>query len=168
MTPDTVLAIWVFFHPAILQHVSAFVKGLQTATGKKRKGGDPTPAATGTDGYGHPGKGNIRLTLDRVQDVRTHLANLDLLYDDKGTDMVPIIKQRHGDLVHVPAGYMHQVENLHPCVKLAWDKYVAAHLHRYALSWRYINSQVAGGPDYMGAAVVVKKAILELAQALKS
>ena len=49
------------------------------------------------------------------------------------------------------------------CVKMAWDKYVVAHLNRYVLSWRYITNQILGGKDYMGASVVVKQAITELA-----
>ena len=161
------LAVWVFFNPAVWHLVNEYVKGLQTAVGKKRKAGDPTPAATGTDGYGHAGKGDIRLSLERVHDLRAHLASLNALYDDKGIDMIPIVKQCHGDMVHVPAGYMHQVENLHPCLKVAWDIYVVEHLHRYALSWRYIGSKMRGAADYMASAVVVKHAILDLVQQLK-
>lgn len=48
----------------------------------------------------------------------------------KGSEVVPTAEQRHGDVVHVPAGHMHQVENLEGCVKMAWDKYVVAHLNR--------------------------------------
>ncbi|KAL0029489.1 hypothetical protein WJX77_011364 [Trebouxia sp. C0004] len=165
--PGTILAVWTFFHPAILHHVNAFVQGLQKATGKKRLAGDPTASATGKDGLGYSGKGHIRLCQRRVQDLRADLAHHGLLYDDMGIDMVPIIEQRHGDIVHVPAGHMHQVENMAGCVKMAWDKYVVAHLDRYALSWRYITNQIRGRPDYMGASVVVKNAILELATSRK-
>lgn len=49
-------------------------------------------------------------------------------------DMVPIVMQRHGDLVHVPAGYMHQVENPEGCAKMVWDKYVVAQFDCYAVS----------------------------------
>jgi len=161
--PGTILAVWTFFHPAILHHVNAFVQGLQKATGKKRLAGDPTAIATGTDGLGYSGKGHIRLSKRRVQHLRAYLADHGLLYDEMGIDMVPIIEQRHGDIVHVTAGHMHQVENLAGCVKMAWDKYVVAHLDRYALSWRYITNQVRGGAYYMGASVVVKNAILEQA-----
>jgi len=42
---------------------------------------------------------------------------------------------------------MHQVENLEDCVKIAWDKYVAANMSRYALSWLYVTSQVTGGAE---------------------
>ncbi len=41
------------------------------------------------------------------------------------------------------------VENLAPCVKMAFDKYVPANLARYALSWQYVTSQVFRAPDYM-------------------
>jgi len=157
-----VLAVWTFFNPAILGHASRFVQQLQLARPSKRRAGDPTAAKTGTDGY--LGLGRVKLSQARVQDLRSHLNSLSLLYDAKGNDMVPIIKQRHGDMVHVPAGHMHQVENLEDCVKIAWDKYVAANMSRYALSWLYVTSQVTGGADYMAAAVVVKNAIIEISK----
>ncbi len=156
------LAVWTFFNPAILAHACRFVQQLQLARPSKRRAGDPTAAKTGTDGY--LGLGRVKLSQARVQDLRDHLNSLGLLYDAKGNDMVPIIKQRHGDMVHVPAGHMHQVENLEDCVKTAWDKYVAANMTRYALSWLYVTRQVTGGADYMGAAVVVKNAIIELSK----
>ena len=63
---------------------------------------------------------------------------------------------------------MHQVENLEDCVKIACDKYVAANMSRYALSWLYVTSSVSGrltrGADYVGAAVVVKNAIIEVSK----
>ena len=142
------LAVWTFFHPVIVEASSKFVQGLQLAQGKKRVAGDPTRKATGSDGF--LGKtGRVRLSAQRVQDLREHLNDLHLLYDSKGNDRMPIIEQRHGDMVHVPAGYMHQVENLAPCVKMAFDKYVPANLARYALSWQYVTSQVFRAPDYM-------------------
>lgn len=99
MEPGTILAVWTFFHPAILHHVNAFVQGLQKATGKKRLAGDPTAIATGTDGLGYSGKGHIRLSKRKVQHLRAYLADHGLLYDEMGIDMVPIIEQRHGDIV---------------------------------------------------------------------
>ena len=158
MPKDTVLAVWTFFDPAIVAPSSEWVQGLQLATGKKRVAGDPTPAATGTKGL----KGKVRLNAQRVQDLRNHLNGKGLLYDSTGRDLMPIIEQRHGDMVHVPAGYMHQVENLQPCVKIAFDKYVCANLARYALSWWYVTCQIWRSSDYMGAAVLVKEAINKL------
>ncbi|DBA88811.1 TPA: hypothetical protein ACH3X1_014812 [Trebouxia sp. C0004] len=134
---DTVLAVWTFIHPAILAHANRFVQQLQLARPSKLRAGDPTAAKTGTDGY--LSLGRVKLSQDRVQDLRHHLNNLGVLYDAKSNDMVPIIKQRHGDMVRVPAGHMHQVENLEACVKIAWDKYVAANRSRYALSWLYVT-----------------------------
>ena len=166
VSQDAVLAEWTFFNPAVWSYVNEFVKTLQKANSKQRKAGDPTPAGTGTDGYGHEGKGDIRLTSDRVQDLRTYLAEMNVLYNDKGVEMIVIIKQCHGDMVHVPAGYMHQVTNILPCVKIAWDQYVVQHLHRYALSWRYISSKIRNSPDYMSSAVLVKQAILDYSQRL--
>lgn len=102
-------------HAAASQH---FFQGLQTATGKRRKHGDTTAVTTGTDGLEYSVKGNIRFSQTRVQDLRAHLVKTGLLYDDKGIDMMPTVKQRHGDSVHVfvPAGYVDQVDNLESCV----------------------------------------------------
>lgn len=65
-------------------------------------------------------------------------------------------------MVHVPAGHMHQVENMLSGTKMAFDKYVPANLARYVLSWQYVTSQIARTPDYMCAVVVVKSAITRL------
>ncbi len=86
------LAVWTFIHPAILAHASRFVQQLQLAKPSKGRAGVPTAAKTGTDGYSSLGR--VKLSQDRVQDLRNHLNNLGVLYDAKGNDMVPIIKQR--------------------------------------------------------------------------
>ena len=86
------LAYTSTIHPAILAHASRFVQQLQLAKPSKGRAGDPTAAKTGTDGYSSLGR--VRLSQDRVQDLRNHLNNLGVLYDAKGNDMVPIIKQR--------------------------------------------------------------------------
>lgn len=31
------------------------------------------------------------------------------------------VTQHHGEMVHVPWGWAHQVQNLAPCFKIAWD-----------------------------------------------
>ena len=144
-------------HPWTCQQI---VQQLQLARPSKLRAGDPTAAKIGTDGY--LGLGRVKLSQARVQDLRSHLNSMGLLYDAKGNDMLPIVKQRHGDMVHVPAGHMRQVESLEDCVEIAWDKYLAAKMSRYALSWLYVTSQVTGGEDYMGAAVVVKNAIIDV------
>ncbi len=61
------------------------------------------------------------------------MNNLGVLYDAKGNDVVPNMKFPHGGMVRVIAGHMHQVKNMEDCVKIAWDKYVAANRSRNAL-----------------------------------
>ena len=82
-----------------------------------------------------------------MQDLCAYLAHKGLLYDDMGIDRVPIIEQHHGDIVHVPAGHMHQVENLDGCVKMAWDKYVVAHLD---LTWTAMHCHGGTSPIMFG------------------
>ena len=42
--------------------------------------------------------GQVKLSHNRVQDLRNHLNNLGVLYDAKGNDMVLIVKQHHGNM----------------------------------------------------------------------
>ncbi len=79
---------------AILAHVHAsrLVQQLQLAKPSKLRAGDLTAAKTGTDGY--LSLGRVKLSQDKVQDLRNHLNHLGVLYDAKGNDMVPSIKQR--------------------------------------------------------------------------
>lgn len=106
--------------------------------------------------------GHVCWSQQPVQDLRAHLDGLGTLYDHRGRDLMLVIKQRHVQMVHVPAGHMHQVENMLPGIKVAFDKYVPANLARYVLSWQYVTSQIARTPDYMCVAIVVKNAIARL------
>ena len=91
----TVLAVWVFLHPSILRKAIDWL----------HHHGFP-------DGFA--GKG-ARLTLEQLQqlakDMQSDAQNVKVL--------VQIVKQGHGDIVHVPAGWMHHVCNMRPCIKLA-------------------------------------------------
>ena len=76
-------------HPCTCQQICPTATASQTVKGRA---GDPTAAKTGTDG--HSNMGRVKLSRDRMQDLRNHLNNLGVLYDTKCNDMVPIIKQR--------------------------------------------------------------------------
>ena len=158
-----VLALWYFFDPLIVQPTSMWVHQLQRAPAKHRQAGDPPLGDSGARGL----LDGVTLTLKRMADLRQHLDSLGLLYDASLKDRMPVVEQRHGQMVHVPAGYMHQVVNVKACTKIAFDIYKRANLARYAMSWQYVTSQIARAPDYRGAAVIVKKAIHDLHQAAK-
>ena len=151
------LTEWTFYNPCVVHHASTFIQKLQVNK-SKRAAGDPTVTKTGSDGL----KGRVLLKHQRVQDLKMHLAEMGLAHDSKGRDTVQILYQRHGDMMHVPAGWPHQVVNLKPCVKMAWDFFTSANMSRYALSWLYISKQMPRSDDYMGAAIVLKNAITNL------
>ena len=91
------------------------------------------------------------------------------MYDSEGRATVQVLYQHNGDMVHVPAGWPHQLLNLKPCVKLAWDYYDPVSMARYARSWLYIRGKyMPRSDDYMGAAVVLKNAIVSLYPKLKT
>ena len=105
----------------------------------------------------------IRRLASRVQDLKKLLASKNLAYDSEGRATVQVLHQHNGAMVHVPAGWPHQVLNLKPCVKLAWDCYDPVNMARYAQSWLYIRGKyMPRSDDYMGAAVVLKNATVSL------
>ncbi len=50
---------------------------------------------------------------------------------DTGCAYVQTVSQHHGQVVHVPAGWSHQVDNLQDCVKIAWDIMVPERMAAY-------------------------------------
>ena len=86
-------------------------------------------------------------------------------HDDRGCarEAVTLIWQFHGQVVHVPAGHVHMVLNLQPCIKMAWELWESEKLTNYILSWKYITSQitVANSADYTNTVGVVRKMLVE-------
>ncbi|DBB04538.1 TPA: hypothetical protein ACH3X1_012620 [Trebouxia sp. C0004] len=131
------LAEWTFFNPSIVEHVNEFTQQLQSNTGQ----------CHGTDGL----KGQVLLSPKRVQELKMLLASKNLAYDSEERANVQVLYQHNGDMVHVPAGWPHQVLNLKPCVKLAWDYHDPVNMAQYALSWLYIRGKfMPRGDDYLG------------------
>ena len=90
------------------------------------------------------------------------------MYDSEGRATVQVLYQHNGDMVHVPNGWPHQLLNLKPCVKLAWDYYDPVNMARYALSWLYIRGKyMPRSDDYTGAAVDLKNASVSVYPKLK-
>ncbi len=50
---------------------------------------------------------------------------------DTGCAYVQTVYQHHGQVVHVPAGWLHQVEILQGCGKIAWDITVPERMAAY-------------------------------------
>ena len=73
--------------------------------------------------------------------------------------MVQVVHQRHGDMVHMPSGHVHQVVNFQDCVKMAFDTYVLHNMRQYILVARYLAGRAAASSDYMNVGHVLLNAI---------
>lgn len=62
-----------------------------------------------------------------------------------GNDYVHIVYQTHGSVVVVPTGWAHQVVNLQPNAKLAFDYLESEELHTYAEAHRTLIAPLADG-----------------------
>lgn len=78
----------------------------------------------------------------------------------KGVEFVMI--ERHCDLINVPPGWLHQVTNLAPNVKLAWDCRVVEHMPAYSRVHALISKHMGdrGVQDYVGFARCCTNAII--------
>ena len=97
------------------------------------------------------------------------LTDIDVLQlrEDMGADPVTqidyvhIISQCHGDMIMIPPGWLHQVVNKLPCIKLAWDFYTLEGLVKYVSSWQHIGQPLmrdkasADYTNFMGVALKV-------------
>lgn len=116
------LAVWVLFHPSIVGELDAWLK----AHGR--------PHGLATAGKAH-------LSTEEMETLRGVF----------GEKMV-VLEQKGGDMVFVPPGWVHQVTNLQPCLKVAWDTYDARHYEQYCLLHRRIACKYFGSTmadDYM-------------------
>ena len=83
---------------------------------------------------------------------------------DTGYSYVQTVYQHHGQMVHVPAGWLHQVENLQDCVKIAWDMMAPERVALYVLTWQYILSGItrSNAADYVATTGVWWAAVQKL------
>ncbi len=131
------LAVWTFLHPSLAEQANAwliengFEKGFKT-------------------------EGRAFLPSDLVSAFKTAMDAL----MPSGSVGVEIIMQRAGDMVYVPPGWIHQVYNLQPCIKLAWDYYDEKHFALYAMLQSRIAAPLFGNmmtDDYMGSSFVMER-----------
>ena len=76
-----------------------------------------------------------------------------LAHPDTGSYHVQTVYQHHGQVAHVPAGWLHQVENWQDCVKIAWDLMIPERMAAYITTWQHVLACVtaSSAPDYMAA-----------------
>ena len=137
------LAVWLFIHPEALPALEAWL----LSKGHKKV------APYGCLARYEPGKGvKTRVYIRRSEfpalrdALRSPAAGLCV------AEPMHVIEQHAGEVVHVPSGWVHQVENLAPSLKMAWDYYDGRHMGRYARAHRTVVAPFFGpsqAPDYM-------------------
>ena len=141
------LALWVFLSPTILVKAEAWLKSHGFPQGFR-----------GSD------EAKQKLTIEEIVRLQH-----DLGYElDEATGYqrpaVTLLWQHHGQVVHVPAGHMHMVVNLQPCIKMAWEYWKDDKLVNYILAWKFISSQMTRGSnslDYFNTQGVVGNLLTE-------
>ena len=163
-TTTVALAQWVFVSPEHIQQFGNFLSDHRDDTDLVQwHSSNQPPIALANPFHGPPvDKSPTRpLLTDRgVQELQAKL----------GEQNVRVVLQQHGDLVHVPPGWMHQVKNLGPCVKLAYDllkpESAGAYLEVYNLVHQH-GLFAHFHTDYVGLQPFLKKRLMELAQKIK-
>ena len=140
----TALAMWAFINPVAAVQANAWIAAHIQPSKEKRKGNRAASL-----------KDRIVLSEQQLHDLSAHLGR-----DEHQRNYVQIVFQHHGELIHIPSGWIHQVTNLQDCIKVAWDYYVPAHMSCYASAWKLIHAQVTktNASDYMAFMGVLNNA----------
>lgn len=158
---DSVLAVWTFINPLLISSADRWIKenltGLGVPRPKKKARGEQQQSKWLLGFAGSPDnrvhlKGPL---LDRFLEAMQKLGS------EMGVDN-PIVQlqQKAGEMVYVPTGWIHQVVNLSPNVKVAWDYYSPDNFHKYAqLQYRIASKFFRQGMarDYMSFNMVLQE-----------
>lgn len=131
---DGPLARWVFFEPRAASLVLEYMNK-------------------------HHVRSNDRMLLDEcaIEQLGKHLEA------ELGSKAMHIVDQYSGEIIHVQTGFLHQVCNLQPCVKLAFDYVDTSEVCAYAWLHREVIAKMTGayGPptDYMAVLHTIVQAI---------
>lgn len=158
---DSVLAVWTFINPLMVGAADNWVKDIVIFPKKRaRSGQQQQQVGKSRWPLGFAGSPNDRVHL-KGSDLDRFLEAMQKLGTDMGVDN-PVVRleQRAGELVYVPAGWVHQVVNLSPNVKVAWDYYSADNFHKYAqLQYRIASKffRQASAKDYMSVNMILQE-----------
>ncbi|KAK9812259.1 hypothetical protein WJX73_008387 [Symbiochloris irregularis] len=88
-------------------------------------------------------------------------AQMNELKEYVGTGWVEL-EQGHGELIFVPPGWLHQVRNLSPNLKVAWERLVHDRLRSYPTVSKLISRFIGGrsARDYVGFSTCCVNALL--------
>lgn len=138
--PKEALALWAFIHPSRLAQAEEWLK-----VHRKRRSG-------------FRGKQRLSLNLEQLRALQAHLG----VRQPEQQPWLQLLYQCPGDKVQVPPGWVHQVWNLRPNLKVAFDVYRVADLGQYLRSWRQVGSRYTG-PSNMRDYMAVGKVLLNAA-----
>ena len=125
---STVLAVWVFINPRLVEAADAWVKA-HVLTTKRKRGDGEEQVPRWPKGFASPASDRVHLKGD---DLQAFLAYMRQLGIERGiNNPVVEVSQCPGQMVRVPAGWPHQVTNMSPNVKVAWDYYDPNNMHKY-------------------------------------
>ena len=152
VAPGTVLAVWAFINPLMLDVADAWVKANVLT---KRKRGIAVQEPCWPDGFASPANNRVHL---KGEVLKTFIEYMQKEGDKRGIDnSVLVVEQGSGQLVRVPAGWAHQVTNFSPNLKVAWDLYDANNMHKYvqlqSLASKYFQGSMA--KDYMSTNMIM-------------
>ncbi len=150
------LAKWVFINPLMLKVADKFIRSVRLTAGKRKRGEDaaelkwPNGLMTSADK-------RVHLEGTYLTQFLKHMKR----EGEKMTVANPVVQldQKAGQLVHVPAGWVHQVTNVKCNVKVAWDFYDPGNMHKYVqvqrLASKFFKRSMA--PDYMSVNMVLQQ-----------
>lgn len=108
------LAVWAFINPNHLSEVIDWTRRVFPGSG----------------GICGSSETRCSLSLPQLATLSTHF----------GAEAVRVVEQRAGDLVYVPFGWAHQVINLRPCAKFAFDTCLSTRLPDYLHGYAALHS----------------------------
>jgi len=160
-TAGTVLALWLFLSPDILDDVDAFLKNPGEHDLRDYPGLDKLSERwNACGGFSLPPlikKGECVLHGEDTKAMKAYALpvlskeEIEMIHKKFPTTTV-LVQQKHGGVVHVPPGWVHCVTNLSPNWKLARDFFVEEEMPSYAFFLKKIGSRVFGqrmAADYM-------------------
>lgn len=138
------VAVWHFVHPLALRHVMDALRARGLATDESIE----------------PADAQFWAEMRASAPAWMEQAGL------PGVPGVMQVEQRHNQVVHVPAGWAHQVDTLQPCLKAAWDLWEPRNFVSYLMVQRLAHRVGMTGDivpkDYQNLQCVMKRAMQDV------
>lgn len=138
-SPRPVVALWTFFNPLHIDRTSLELQRIMHGCGRRRVG---RPSKCHPPQRLRPPPGLTTLPPVRLDPVQSHA-----LAERVGPEAVRLVVQHAGERVQVPAGWVHCVFNVRPCIKIAWDKLESSNLVRYVSAQQRIGAMYTCGTN---------------------